>query len=326
MNDGLPLKNIVEGAIIAADGPVSIDQLIHLFDLDQQPSRADIRAVLTEIEADCEGRGFELRQVASGYRFQVRTEMAEWVGRLWDEKPPRYSRALLETLALIAYRQPVTRGDIEEVRGVSVSTNIMRSLLEREWVRVVGHRDVPGRPSIYATTREFLDYFNLSSLEELPTLSAIKDLDAVNEQLDLPPELIEPRSLEVSADDVSAGREAGEDTDLDAVTVKVNEISDNIRAMFREEDEADADDAGLQEGGDGTSSDASAEAGPAHEDAHEDTDDGSNDEPAVGPLSETEPVSAGDDPASASVEPASQESDPPGGEPESPGASQPSGE
>ena len=149
------LKQIVEGAIMAADQPLSIDQMISLFDKDQ-PARADVKEVLSEIESDCEGRGFQLKEVASGYRFQVRREYAEWVGRLWEERPPRYSRALLETLALIAYKQPITRGDIEDIRGVAVSTNIMRSLLEREWVRVVGHRDVPGRPAIYATTKTFL--------------------------------------------------------------------------------------------------------------------------------------------------------------------------
>ena len=166
------LKQIIEGAILAADQPLSIDLMIHLFEQDQ-PSRAEVRDALLIIEEECDGKGFELKEVASGYRFQVRTELGEWVSRLWDERPPRYTRALLETLALIAYKQPITRGDIEEIRGVTVSTNIMRTLLEREWIRVVGHRDVPGKPAIYATTKTFLDYFNLGSLDELPTLSAI---------------------------------------------------------------------------------------------------------------------------------------------------------
>jgi len=133
----------------------------------------------------CEGRGYELVQVAGGYRFQVRQNLSTWVGRLWQERPPRYSRALLETLSLIAYRQPITRGEIEEIRGVAVSTNIIKTLQEREWVRVVGHRDVPGRPAMYATTRQFLDYFNLKSLEELPTLAEIKDLDNLSGDLPL---------------------------------------------------------------------------------------------------------------------------------------------
>ena len=139
------LKQILEGAILAADKPLSIDILIQLFD-GEQPSRADVKEVLLQIGDDCDGRGFELKKVASGYRFQVRSEFGSWVDRLWEDKPQRYTRAFLETLALIAYKQPITRGDIEEIRGVSVSTNIMRSLLEREWIRIVGHRDVPGRP------------------------------------------------------------------------------------------------------------------------------------------------------------------------------------
>ena len=163
------LKQIIEGAILAADQPLSIDLMIHLFE-HEPPTRAEVREALATITEECDGKGFELKEVASGYRFQVKTEYGQWVSRLWDERPPRYTRALLETLALIAYKQPITRGDIEEIRGVTVSTNIMRTLLEREWIRVVGHRDVPGKPAIYATTKSFLDYFNLSSLDELPTL------------------------------------------------------------------------------------------------------------------------------------------------------------
>ncbi len=246
------LKQIVEGAILAADQPLSIDQMISLFERDQ-PARAEIREVLKEIETDCEGRGFELKKVASGYRFQVRQEYGEWVGRLWDERPPRYSRALLETLALIAYKQPITRGDIEEIRGVAVSTNIMRSLLEREWVRVVGHRDVPGRPAIYATTKTFLDYFDLNSLEELPTLSDIKDLVEVNEELDLEDEVMLGSTIELDEDDI--GDTTGiEDADLAKVTEKVNAIQNNIRNLFDQkekeddlqEDEQDEEDSTIQ--------------------------------------------------------------------------------
>jgi segregation and condensation protein B len=237
MSDISALKQIVEGAILAADRPLSIDQMISLFE-QEQPARADVREVLEQIGQECDGRGFELKEVASGYRFQVRQEYGEWVGRLWDERPPRYSRALLETLALISYKQPITRGDIEEIRGVAVSTNIMRSLLEREWVRVVGHRDVPGRPAIYATTKTFLDYFNLNSLDELPTLSEIKDLDKVNEELDLEEELIEVRSLELDPSDVE-DLEGLDDADLDKVTEQVNEIQDNIKNLFAPKEEED---------------------------------------------------------------------------------------
>jgi segregation and condensation protein B len=228
--EGLPLKQIVEGAIMAAETPLSVDQLMQLFE-DEGPDRSDVREVLKEIEEDCEGRGYELKQVASGYRFQVRSDYGEWVSRLWKEKPPRYSRALLETLALVAYKQPITRGDIEEIRGVAVSTNIMRTLVEREWVRVVGHRDVPGQPALYATTREFLDYFDLRSLDELPTLAEIKDMTKVNEELDMEEELIEVRTLEIDTEEQEAV--AGiDDTDLDAVSEQVDNIQQNIKNLF----------------------------------------------------------------------------------------------
>ncbi|MBV1876677.1 MAG: SMC-Scp complex subunit ScpB [Pseudomonadales bacterium] len=228
MNEIPRIKQILEGAILAAGKPLSIDGIIQLFGEHEQPSRQDVKDILTEIAADFEGRGFELKQVASGYRFQVRTDLSDWVGRLWDEKPPKYTRALLETLALIAYKQPITRGDIEEIRGVTVSTNIIRSLLEREWIRIVGHRDVPGRPAIYATTREFLDYFNLQNLDELPPLSEIKDLDKMNAELDLGAgELIEPRSLALEiSDDQQVTVDAA--ATLEEVTKQVNEIQQNI--------------------------------------------------------------------------------------------------
>ncbi len=173
------IKCIVEAALLAADGPLSPRQLQTLFtlgELDRDEARRLIGEALKAIEAEAEGRGYELKRVASGYRLQVRQEFSPWVSRLWEEKPPRYSRALLETLALIAYRQPVTRGDIEEVRGVSVSQTIMRTLLERGWIKVVGQRETPGHPALYGTTSAFLDYFNLRSLSELPPLEEIRSL------------------------------------------------------------------------------------------------------------------------------------------------------
>ena len=231
----LPLKQIIEGAIMASEQPLSVDQLMQLFEKDS-PERASVRAALKEIDEECAQRGYELRQVASGYRFQVKSDYAEWVSRLWKEKPPRYSRALLETLALVAYKQPITRGDIEEIRGVAVSTNIMRTLIERDWVRVVGHRDVPGHPALYATTRTFLDYFNLRSLDELPSLSEIRELTAGIEELEMEEELIEVRSLEIDLAEQS--EVAGlDDADLDAVTVKVTNIQENIRSLFASEQE-----------------------------------------------------------------------------------------
>ena len=179
------LPKIIEGALLAAGRPLSLNQIEALFTEFERPPRDQITAALEDIAQHCEERGFELQQVASGYRFQVRKELAEWVNRLWEEKPKRYSRAMLETLALVAYRQPLTRGDIEQVRGVAVSSDIIKSLQEREWVRVVGHRDVPGKPALYATTRQFLDYFNLKSLDELPPLSELKDFAQLDPELEL---------------------------------------------------------------------------------------------------------------------------------------------
>jgi segregation and condensation protein B len=179
------LKNIIEAALLAAGGPLSLDMMLTLFLDEEQPEKKDLREVLEQLKQDYEGRGIEVVEVGSGWRIQVVEEVSLWVSRLWTERAPRYSRALMETLALIAYRQPITRGDIEDIRGVSVSTNIIKTLLEREWVRVVGTRDVPGKPSLYGTTREFLDYFNLKTLDELPPLAEIRDLDEINRSLDL---------------------------------------------------------------------------------------------------------------------------------------------
>ena len=178
--ENLPIKEIVEAAILAAEGPLSLKQLREIFD-EQSVSNLEIKKALLEIEKSCEGRGFELKKVASGYRFQVRVDYSDWVSKLWKEKTPRYSRALLETLALIAYRQPITRGDIEDVRGVSVSSNIMRTLIERDWIKIIGHREAPGRPALYATTKAFLDYFNLERLDQLPTLQETKGLAQKND-------------------------------------------------------------------------------------------------------------------------------------------------
>ncbi|MBZ2170065.1 SMC-Scp complex subunit ScpB [Marinobacter sp. F4216] len=178
------IQAITEAALLAAGKPLSLDQLRELFSEEERPARQVMEHVLMMLESACEGRGFELKKVASGYRIQVREEFAPWVGRLFEEKPQRYSRALLETLALIAYRQPITRGEIEDIRGVTVSSNIIRTLLEREWVRVVGHRDVPGRPAMYATTKQFLDYFNLTGLDQLPPLSEVRDLEEIGREIE----------------------------------------------------------------------------------------------------------------------------------------------
>ncbi len=175
------LRPILEALFAAADKPLSVNQIFELFVGDiEQPGKDDIRQAIHELVEQYENNGIELKQVASGFRFQIRSDYETWVARLWEQKPPRYSRALMETLALIAYRQPITRGEIEDIRGVSVSTNMIKTLQEREWVKSLGHKEVPGRPTLYGTTREFLDYFNLKSLNQLPTLAEIRDLDQFN--------------------------------------------------------------------------------------------------------------------------------------------------
>ncbi|MCH8177027.1 MAG: SMC-Scp complex subunit ScpB [Proteobacteria bacterium] len=180
------LKPILEALFAASDKPLSVSFIFDLFAGDiEQPAKADIRQAINELMARYQAGGMELKQVASGFRLQVKPAYEVWVSRLWDQKPPRYSRALLETLALIAYRQPITRGEIEDIRGVSISSNMIKTLQEREWVKPLGHKDVPGRPTLYGTTNAFLDYFNLKSLNELPTLAEIGDLDQYHPELPL---------------------------------------------------------------------------------------------------------------------------------------------
>jgi len=205
------LKNIVEAALLAAGRPLSLDTLQTLFDEIESPTKKELRVALEALVEDYAGRGIEVVEVSTGWRIQVGRACSPWVSRLWDEKPARYSRALMETLALIAYRQPITRGEIEDVRGVSVSTNIVKTLIEREWVRVVGQRDVPGKPSLYGTTREFLDYFGLKSLDELPTLAELRDLDEINRELDLDDP--ENADADPTSSAVSDGPEAAPDPD-----------------------------------------------------------------------------------------------------------------
>mgnify|MGYP003148622660 FL=1 len=178
------VQNIIEGALLASGKPLNLDQLRELFTEDDRPARQVIENAISQLELACADRSYEVIKVASGYRLQIRSEYAAWVGRLFEEKPQRYSRALLETLALIAYRQPITRGEIEDIRGVAVSSNIIRTLTEREWLRIVGHKDVPGRPAMYATTRQFLDYFGLKTLEQLPPLSEIRDLEEIGREIE----------------------------------------------------------------------------------------------------------------------------------------------
>lgn len=184
---GEQLKLILEAALLAAGQPLSLAQLGAVFSDEERPPAGEIGRALEQLKQDCEGRSIELKKVASGYRLQIRQDLNEWVSRLWKERPKRYSRALLETMALIAYRQPITRGEIEAVRGVSVRTSIIRTLQERDWIRVVGHRDVPGKPALFGTTRVFLDSFNLQNLDDLPTLAEIRDMETLEPELELEP-------------------------------------------------------------------------------------------------------------------------------------------
>ncbi len=181
-----PMMNVIEAVLLAAGRPVTVEQILELFEEHERPGAEDVSAALAALVQRFEGTGIELREVASGWRVQVRTQYADVVSRLWQERPSRYSRALLETLALIAYRQPITRGEIEDIRGVTIASTIMRTLHERNWIRVVGHREVPGRPELLGTTRDFLDYFGLRNLDDLPSLAELQDLEDINEQLELP--------------------------------------------------------------------------------------------------------------------------------------------
>jgi segregation and condensation protein B len=214
MNDQY-VKNVIEAALLAAGRPLSMDELVGVFDERDESSSAEVRAALAALTAEYETRGLELLEVASGYRIQIRAAVAQPVSRLWQERPAKYSRALLETLALVAYRQPITRGEIEQIRGVAVNPNIIKTLLERSWIRVVGHRDVPGKPELLGTTREFLDYFSLKKLDDLPTLSQLKELEDLRVQLTLPgadPQVAAELEAEANADPLAASDEE-EETD-----------------------------------------------------------------------------------------------------------------
>jgi segregation and condensation protein B len=221
MNDQY-VKNVIEAALLAAGRPLTMDELVNVFDERDGSNAEEVRSAIAALVADYETRGLELLEVASGYRIQIKAGVAEPVSRLWQERPAKYSRALLETLALVAYRQPITRGEIEQIRGVAVNPNIIKTLLERSWIRVVGHRDVPGKPELLGTTREFLDYFSLKKLDDLPTLAQLKELEDLRVQLTLPgadPQVAVPADAEaeapVASDEAAAGT-ASESDSLDA--------------------------------------------------------------------------------------------------------------
>ena len=249
------LKNIVEGALLAAGRSLNLDDLQTLFEESARPDKGALKKAIDALREEYAERGIEIKETASGFRIQVKQMYAEWVSRLWEERPTRYSRALLETLALVAYRQPITRAEIEDVRGVSVSTSIVRTVQERDWIRVVGHRDVPGRPAMYGTTKTFLDYFGLKSLDELPTLAELRDIDSINVELDLkehgddaPPRQQREEVAELEDDedgmpvDVAMADEADETDDLNDASGEPGETSEDEATDDAEEDtEADDD-------------------------------------------------------------------------------------
>jgi len=242
--DPKQLAPLLEAILLAAGRPLTLERLAELFDEYERPEPAHLRAGLAVLGGSCRKRGFELKEVASGYRLQVREKYAPWVGRLWEERPPRYSRARLETLALIAYRQPITRGEIEEVRGVAVNSQIVKTLLERDWIRVVGYRDVPGRPAMFATTKTFLDYFDLRSLDQLPPLAEVRQLEPE------PASVLEDPELSLAALEVGGAEEEEGTlvipertsfrtllTELDAMETGLKTDFDDLRQAADEEDE-----------------------------------------------------------------------------------------
>ena len=257
------VKRIFEGALMAAERPLQRRDLTALFDDLETPADALVDQALVELDSDCEARGYELKRVASGYRYQVKQDLSRWVNKLWQERAPRYSRALLETMSLVAYRQPITRGEIEQIRGVAVSTQIIKTLLEREWIKSVGYRDAPGRPAIYATTRQFLDYFNLKSLDQLPPLAEIRDLNTISRELniEMPVEEIKPANDESNEADVVAlpvtpaieGADTSVETDItdvdtEAGTQDVEAVDlDSVELAAVELDSAELDSAELDD-------------------------------------------------------------------------------
>jgi segregation and condensation protein B len=278
--DETQIKHVVEAALLAAGRPLTLDRLVEIFAAKGDgPDRAALKQALEALAKDYESRGIELKEVATGYRVQIRNNMTDWLQPLWEERAPRYTRALLETLALVAYRQPITRAEIEEVRGVVVSTNIVRTLLERNWIRVVGHRDVPGKPAMFGTTKDFLDYFGLKKLEELPTLAELKDgLPELSPQTDL------LESLEADARGVDAVLSEGEG---DAAVASVTVLAAAVGPIDEPDEADDSDDSELA-GADLLGEDSEDESRQAKGDASEETDDANVQSADVIPLRATE--------------------------------------
>ncbi|MHB2059316.1 SMC-Scp complex subunit ScpB [Pseudomonas monsensis] len=224
------LAPLLEAFLLASGKPQSLERLFELFEEGERPEPAVFKKALTLLGKSCEGRAFELKEVSSGYRLQIREKFSPWVGRLWEERPQRYSRALLETIALIAYRQPITRGEIEDVRGVAVNSNIVKTLLEREWIRVVGYRDVPGKPAMFATTKAFLDHFNLKNLEDLPPLAELREMEA-DPVLDFDDAPV-PQGLQELADASAEPEEEKEETSFHTLLLELDSMEEGIKTDF----------------------------------------------------------------------------------------------
>ena len=237
LNEPRELASLLEAFMLASGKPQSLERFYELFEEAERPEPAVFKKALTLLAKSCEGRAFELQEVASGYRLQVRERYAPWVGRLWEERPQRYSRAMLETLALIAYRQPITRGEIEDIRGVAVNSQIIKTLQEREWIRVVGHRDVPGRPAMLATTKAFLDHFNLKGLDDLPTLAALRELEpepllAFDEDLPVPAGLQARADAELGADGEPLPAEPRDETSFRSLLAELDGMEQGLKTDF----------------------------------------------------------------------------------------------
>ena len=224
------LAPLLEAFLLASGKPQSLERLFELFEEGERPEPPVFKKALELLRKSCDGRAFELKEVASGYRLQIREKYSPWVGRLWEERPQRYSRAMLETMALIAYRQPITRGEIEDVRGVAVNSHIVKTLLEREWIRVVGYRDVPGKPAMFATTKGFLDHFNLKSLDELPPLAELRELepDPILDFDDAPV----PAHLQALADESAEPEEPKDETSFRTLLTELNSMEEGLKTDF----------------------------------------------------------------------------------------------
>lgn len=224
------LAPLLEAFLLASGKPQSLERLYELFEEGERPEPPVFKKALSLLAKSCEGRAFELKEVASGYRLQIREQFSPWVGRLWEERPQRYSRALLETMALIAYRQPITRGEIEDVRGVAVNTNIVKTLIEREWIRIVGYRDVPGKPAMFATTKAFLDHFNLKNLEDLPPLAELREMET-EPVLDFDDAPV-PAGLQELADASAEPEEPKEETSFHSLLLELDSMEEGIKTDF----------------------------------------------------------------------------------------------